>query len=336
MKKLKAVVWGKIFVLIFRPLYFLENIEWVWRNLVNRDASRFARIHRKPLPPHGERIARELDENGIAVTSLDELFGDGAKRLDDLVAYAGFETKEGEKNPRKPYILDFVGPESPIPSDSPYFRAAVDERVLAIVEEYMWLAPKLEALYAQEIRELPEGADPMQSMRWHRDPHDIRRLKMFIYLNDVTEAQGPFTYLKRSNYDNRYWKTFPHVPPAGVYPPSGAIDERMAQGGIDSADLFRATGKAGTVVFADTSGLHYGGYVKSGMRRMSTAGFLAPKSFEIRKQRYIPVDGEAALTPLQEYVATVDENLLSRNLYIALRSALLGKESIGAHLKSMQ
>jgi hypothetical protein len=76
------------------------------------------------------------------------------------------------------------------------------------------------------------------------------------------------------------------------------MEKLMDEGTINRADLFQATGKAGSVIFADTSGLHYGGFVTRGSRKMATVGYLAPKSFEIRKQVFKEVPGGLVLTPL--------------------------------------
>ena len=330
MKRIKALLWGRIYLWIFRPLYKLENMYPVWR-FVNREAVRhFRHFGRKQLSPVQERIVSELRETGVSITSLEELFGNGEQTLETLVSYAGFESKKGRINPVKPFITEYFEEKPTMTAENPYARLVLDERALSIVGTYMGMSPRLYEFTLTEIKAVPTRTGKEGSMKWHRDPHDLRLCKMFIYVSDVGPENGPFTYLKYSNYNNTYRSLFPQVPPSGIYPPAEEVERR-----IDPKDLLQCMGKAGTVVFADTSGLHWGGYVKEGHRRMLTAGYIPPKSFLARQLVYQETLGEA-LSPLQRYVALAPENLASRALYITLKGALMGEKSLGIHITGMK
>ena len=97
--------------------------------------------------------------------------------------------------------------------------------------------------------------------------------KFFIYLNDVDETSGPFTYVKGSNLGGRWRNVYPQRPPMGSYPLAGAVDAV-----VSATDVRPCTGKAGTVIFADTSGLHKGGYATAKERIMFMAGFITSAS----------------------------------------------------------
>ncbi|OGG44342.1 hypothetical protein A2841_00955 [Candidatus Kaiserbacteria bacterium RIFCSPHIGHO2_01_FULL_48_10] len=328
MKKIKALLWGRIYLWIFRPLYKLENLYPLWR-LVNRAAVlHFRRFGKKELSLVEKRIISELRETGVAITSLDELFA-GAPTLSELVSFAGFETKAGRVNPVKPFIREFLEEKPAVTFKNPFARLALDERALSIIGTYLGMSPRFYEFTLTEIRAVPTRTEREGSMKWHRDPHDLRLCKMFLYLSDVAPENGPFTYLKYSNYKNKYHHLFPQVPPSGIYPPAEEVEKR-----IDSNDVFQCVGKAGTVVFADTSGLHWGGYVKEKHRRMLTAGFIPPKSFLVRQLVYKETGEE--LSPLQRFTALAPENLTSRNVYIALKKMLMGEKSVGSHITGMK
>ncbi len=88
MKKIGDIIWGKIYVLFFRTLYKLENTMPFWR-LVNGSAvSHFVQHGRRKLSPVEERVVSDLKKQGIAMTSLDELFGNGDVLLKELLEYA--------------------------------------------------------------------------------------------------------------------------------------------------------------------------------------------------------------------------------------------------------
>ena len=96
-------------------------------------------------------------------------------------------------------------------------------------------------------------------------------LKAFIYLSDVDESAGPFTYVIGSTYGKRYGRLFPQHPPLGSYPPEGAVEAAV------SPEHVRVmTGQAGTVIFCDTTGIHRGGYATGRERLMFTAFYAAP------------------------------------------------------------
>ncbi len=328
MKKIGHLIWGRIYLWFFRPLYKIENFYPIWHGIVNREPVKsLKRLGRAPDELES-RILSDLRKDGIAFSSLEELFGKG--KLEELLTFADFEHAPRRTNRQKPFISEFLEEMPTVTRDNKLSAIALNERVLTIAGNYIGMAPKLQEFTLTEIKAVPEGAGKSASMRWHRDPHDLRLLKMFVYYVDVGPENGPFTYLRGSNYGNKYGRLFPQTPPSGVYPPDGAVDKA-----IDKADLVQAIGKAGTVVFADTAGLHWGGHVKQGMRRMSTIGFLPPKSFLIRQLTYKKSPDET-LSLLQEYVALKSDRLASRNAYIYLKSLFVGADSVGGHITGMK
>ncbi len=322
MKRLKELAWGRIYLWIFRPLYQIESLWYPWRLVNHRAVRHWKRYGWKELPPVQKRILADLEDAGIAVTSLEELYGNGDQTLAALQRWK--EGLPGHTSPHKTYITDYIDTVCTIDLAWPLSALTLDDRILALAGNYLGMSPKLQELALAEIRELPEGTQKTGSMRWHRDPHDRRLFKMFVYLSDVNPENGPFSYVRYSARGGKYANLFPQKPPAGFYPPPGAVEKA-----VDPKDIQLCTGKAGTIIFADTAGFHGGGYVTKGHRLMSTAAFLPPKSFLMRWVQYA---GEPqALPPLQLYALLGDERLLSRNLFRSLKRALLGKESFGTY-----
>src|SRR3989344_3351135 len=279
MRRLKELIWGRIYLWIFRPLYQVENLKYVW-HLVNHNAVRhWKRYGAIELSPVQERILADLEDAGIALSSLDELYGDGNRVLAGILKWkAGLL---GHMSPHKTYITDYVDTVCIIDPSGPLAALTLDNRTLALAGSYLGMSPKLQEFALAEIRELPEGTPKIGSMRWHRDPHDRRLFKMFVYLTDVGPENGPFSYIRYSSRGGKYARLFPQKPPAGFYPKAGEIEKR-----VNPEDIQVCTGSAGTVIFADTAGFHGGGYVTRGHRLMSTAAFLPPKSFLMRWVQY--------------------------------------------------
>jgi len=107
---------------------------------------------------------------------------------------------------------------------------------------------------------------------WHRDSY-LRQFKSLIYLNDVTEENGPFQVLTDSHKTEQIKKdkkiasldemqsSFPHETIQKI------ID-------ADPSRLYTLTGKAGTMVLVDSSVIHHGAPLKSGIRYALTNYFF--------------------------------------------------------------
>lgn len=107
---------------------------------------------------------------------------------------------------------------------------------------------------------------------YHRDQNlgdlDSTRgnfLKVFIYLTDVYSENGPFTYITKSHKDRRESETFYRVPDHEVYRLYGEKSE------------LKCIAPFGTVITADTTGLHKGTKVSKGYRDMFTINFCTKR-----------------------------------------------------------
>jgi hypothetical protein len=98
--------------------------------------------------------------------------------------------------------------------------------------------------------------------------------KMFVYLSDVTEGAGPFVYVRGSQRGGKWRSLFPQRPGKGYYPPDGTVDALIPRGEREAC-----LGRAGTVIFADTSGLHKGGFARDTERLMFTAGYCSSAAY---------------------------------------------------------
>lgn len=117
---------------------------------------------------------------------------------------------------------------------------------------------------------------------WHRDAHGYQ-FKSILYLCDVTEDNGPFEYLPGSH---KLWRaaldtTIGNLPaaPASRYEPA-AIDRMVRRFGLKRT-AFPAP--AGTLLLVNTSGIHRGRPLRSGMRHALTNYFYHP--YQVSEER---------------------------------------------------
>lgn len=248
----------------------------LWRYVFNAPAVVRHRRARPELGQEATRCLADLRRDGVATTSLEALTGD-RDLLGRLQALAG-DLEEGQQAVReqqerqlregqvladkdKVFVVQLLGARRPVldPADL-LARTALDPQLQGVVDEYFGLATRVSDVNVW--RNLPSGAAPVSSQRWHRDTAEDRMVvKAFVYLEPVTEASGPFRYAQSTQPGGSAAVSVPsefdgvnHRVPDG--PESALLDARER--------VF--TGPAGTVVIADTLGYHRGGWATSASR----------------------------------------------------------------------
>ena len=111
---------------------------------------------------------------------------------------------------------------------------------------------------------------------WHRDVINRRQLKFILYLNDVNEDNGCFQYIESSHFIKEKWKI------------NRLLDMKMneVRYEVDKIDFLlnkgyqsiKLTGKAGTLIIVDTSGIHRGSPIRNGERYAATQ-YMSDKKF---------------------------------------------------------
>jgi hypothetical protein len=257
------------------PYYFLRTHS-VTTNLLNREGGALYRTARQTHSPAHDRIVAELEQNGIASTRLDELVNNQGQ-LQNLQHYTDgllARAREG----RKKKFLEYGWREDvqPVEFDNPLLMLTLEPTMLAIAADYLATAPKLKFFSCNKTIPVSAGAEAVGSQRWHRDPGSGRILKLFLYLSDVDESAGPFTYVAGSHHGGRFGNLFKsHVfGRYGAYPPPGGVETSVPNEAVKIG-----TGVAGTIFFCDTLGLHRGGYATDRERIMYTALFEPPSAF---------------------------------------------------------
>ena len=263
--------------------------------------------HRPSLDGHQQTLVDGLARDGVAVTHFDDLFSD-QRNFADLVALAESQkqgTRSGVKKPFLEYIWGGYGEDLVMDLDSPFVMMLLETRALDVINSYMQVCSKLVYFDLASTNPVREGDPLVLSQRWHRDPGMKRLVKMFVYLSDVDEESGPFTYVLGSHAGGRLGRLFPQKQfgRRGMYPPSGAVGRAVPE-----SDIRVCTGRAGTVILSDTSGLHRGGHSITRSRTMFTAMYVAEADVIETKFRWSErgpdQDRLDALHPVSRYALT--------------------------------
>ena len=216
-------------------------------------------------------IVRELTDQGIVAGPSDRFLSEAgrtelargsarildASRADHVQAIVAGTSPAKNK---KAFRVDLLA--QAISAHHPLVKVALDAKLLEIVAGYLGMWPCLHSIGAW--LNYPTNAAATSSQLWHHDPEDLKIIKAFIYLEDVGEENGPFTYIPRTH-------------PFGADVIEAAkqkTKERLEDNQISNVFAPHAwrvcTGPANTMILADTVGYHRGGKPTSGQRILVT------------------------------------------------------------------
>lgn len=271
----------KIIALLPRLYFYFYTSRLVWFFILNREGRH---LYKKEIRSNSEteaRLINELKKNGIAMVHMDELFP-GENLFPVLRQYANALLPAAHTREGKPFLKALWADDHVLELSNPFMQLALSEQVLSVVNGYMDMYSKF--FYSSLDLTLPVGESslPVRSQNWHRDPEDLKMCKMFLYLTNVDKIAGPFTYVSSSQYGGKWNAIAPQKPPKGSYPPDGLVERQ-----VSSKDVKTCTGKAGTIIFADTAGLHRGGYASGQERLMFTAEYSSKASLRPIRYQYL-------------------------------------------------
>jgi hypothetical protein len=249
---------------------FLRTRPLVWEFL-NKDAKAIYRENPPELDDVQRRVLGALKQDGIALVHLDELFP-GTDVFSPLVEHLDRRRHEAEIFEKKPFLEYIYTSGSTIELDNPFIQFSLQRRILDIVNEYIEMCSKLIYFELAISKVLDKDATAAASQRWHRDPGMKKILKTFLYLTDVDESSGPFMYGVGTQLGGPNGKSIRQLQFGrhGFYPEGGVVEST-----VSPEELKVCTGRAGTLIFADTIGLHRGGFSTGNSRIMYTSTFVA-------------------------------------------------------------
>jgi hypothetical protein len=254
-----------------------------------------------------QRVLDAMRRDGIALVPFHELIGDDGLWETLSTDIAGFARATEDNLPelrqqqrKKSYLIRrFLKSGRKFAPDDPWLRFGLSSRMLDVVNSYRseltWLID-VDNWYTIPD---PEAEDRIASQRWHRDPWDDHIVKVFTYFSNVDEEAGPFEYLRGSPAGGRNahlwpWEGDDVYEPHGLYPPQDEFEQKAP-----AEDVLTATGTPGTMVFADTSGFHRGGWTRSKPRVLSYSSYVStkfrqPPRFEVEWSNGDALSPEAA------------------------------------------
>lgn len=207
-------------------------------------------------------VVVDLRKQGISVVKNFKDQSENAKKLIDHYEKIGEQKilDEIEKKHQSTLKSSYKIRVTSLFNDDDLVNFANDEFIIANINQYFGFKPYLREVsvvvdYKNELSDIP-----IHTQNFHRDPDDVKLTKIFFYLNDVSINNGPFQFIKTS-----------HLKPW--------VLEKFLTSNVfkyySKDQIFSATGKSGTIIFADTNGYHRGLILNEKFRVMVTAMYTS-------------------------------------------------------------
>lgn len=226
------------------------------------------------MSPKGQEIADTLSTDGIVTMEAGDLVNRAHLSLMHESISAQVCTQDVQSRvwaaraqPWKDFCLLLRYTAAAL-ENHPALRVGLDPSLLKAIAGYYGFWPRLCDVCIHI--NYPTGTDASASQLWHRDPGDLKIVKVFIYLCDVTMDNGPFTYIPGTQAFGRHAGVVPEKKPGGdwITPIERDIrwtDEEM-EAAIPRDQWLHVCGPNHTMIIADTVGFHRGFKPKEGAR----------------------------------------------------------------------
>ena len=204
------------------------------------------------LAPHDQFIVDALNTEGVCVTSLENLMFAYTPQLLNAARSLVFTGVDNE------YVSNYAVQGSAkivTLTDYPdFFLWGLEERLLDIVENYIGLPI---AYHGVNFRSDVGNEEQVSTQLWHRDGEDRRIVKIIIYLNDVSDDNGPFEYIPKPLTPS--YLSFKHIYRKILRTGFSDISNEELEKISPKLSWKSCLGPAGTVTFVDTRSVFHRG-----------------------------------------------------------------------------
>ncbi|MDB4088476.1 phytanoyl-CoA dioxygenase family protein [Flavobacteriales bacterium] len=215
------------------------------------------------------KIKAELDSTGFHVFE-DLLSADSCDKLIKGLEKVSFHTKKSTKKIKgltKGNISKINGNTAWVTNQQDLLKIeevqklAFDKNLLNLVGQFLGSEPILcqTNSWWSVARSTHRSNLSANAQLFHQDTEYLKFVKVFIYLTDVDENNGPHQYVQGSS-------KFAQEKLGEGYSPSNRVEDEKAASLFGKENILTFTGKKGSVIIEDTFGLHKGTPVIEGAR----------------------------------------------------------------------
>jgi len=213
-------------------------------------------IHKLPvLTPNDFQIVKTLKQEGIFITSLEELNISSTPSV--LTAVKKVLPTLRNVLPSNKQEFTVHASNAQVMEHPELFLWGLEDRLLDLTENYIGLPIAYHGVYFR--KDLANDVKN-RSRLWHIDTEDRCVFKIIIYLNDVNEGNGPFQYIS---------KPLTALLSSAVRYKHGYLQDKTVEPIIPQSEWISCTGAAGTVILVDTGSIFHRGKVPENSDRFA-------------------------------------------------------------------
>lgn len=144
---------------------------------------------------------------------------------------------------------------------------ALDEKNIRSVSNYLKFVPILDSITV--MLNIPTGAEPSGSQKWHRDWFNYKGMNIFIALTDINDETGVYSAVGLGTIPRRAEiPSFENENEFDAYNKGRISDASLLQF-VNEESIERLEGASGTTAFVDSGWVyHKGGHLKRDYRLM--------------------------------------------------------------------
>ena len=283
---------------IFRLLkhfYYKIRTSRTARKFINAAHKKRFSLNPPVIKSNEQEILKTIADCGVSQCSIEDFFdSEVIKAIENrgnaireyLIPF--MHSKDTKDSGDKNFLVRYYDHKTHLDIEDPIILEVIKGRFFNIARSYLGQDIKISNIdYWLNFDNQAQEA-PISSQNWHRDYEDERVLKLFLYFSDVTLNHGPLSYVKGTQKGGEYSDHFPVSPPLGV---SGA--EQQVSDHFDKRKVKEFCVPKGTLLFADTAGMHKGGFCRGETRFLFTATFtsfagISPRNYYVDKAAIKP------------------------------------------------
>jgi hypothetical protein len=250
-----------------------------------------------------KKIINDLRNNGYCTCHYDDIFGEGSFMKEVYPHSKKIKNKLENKlindntvfRSDKKFVARYYSNNSIIKIKSILNNLSVTDFFWDIAYKYLGSIPKITNL--DYWLNIPTNIKkPTSSQLWHKDYEDLSLLKVFIYLEDVDENSGPFSYVSASHETGPNSNLFKRNYPNGIVLKDEEVNKHFS-----SDKILRFKVPKGTLVFVDTSGIHRGGFCTKSNRFLFTFTYtsfagISPRNFKLDQNEISNLSAEKEIS----------------------------------------
>ncbi len=257
-------------------------------------------VHKDEILSHFKEKGYCIFDSKLSDSLLDELVEFAHTkpfRLRQIYGHSQIQTQEAVYSPTQPQAIVYDAQLNELINCKAVQKLLCDPSILHLAELYLGATPIIDYPAMWWLTDFSKAPDEEAAQMFHFDLERIRWIKIFIYLTDVDEKNGPHVFIEGTHKAGR-------LPWSLLRKGYVRLSDELVLSELSSSyhPWKEFTAKKGAIFAEDTCGLHKGGNVKSGARLLLQLQFC--NSLFVSNLARIPIPKD----PIPEFIDCMKSN----------------------------